>query len=862
MKYLVIVESPSKCKKIEKYLNEIDTTNTYEVMSCMGHIRELNSLKNIDIENNFQCKYEVIEYKKKYIDQILSKFKKEKYNEIILACDLDREGEGICFHLCDVLNIDINTTKRIVFNEITQNAIKTAIENPRVIDINLVHAQQTRQILDLLVGFRISPILWKFISGNRSSSTSSSLSAGRCQTPALKLVFDNQQEIDNKTNQQFYNTIGYFTNLNLPFELNIQFETENELLYFLEQSKNINNYIYNYLKPSKIVKKQPLPFTTSSLLQVVSNILHYSPKETMKICQTLYEDGYITYMRTDSTSYSVDFVKNAHNYIKKIYGSDMYIGFLNFSQNKNDKECNINKFNTQDAHEAIRPTEISLTDLSEKSDIRKRNVYRIIRENTLESCMSPAIGNEITSIITNTLNEYKFIYKSEHIDFLGWKIVKMKSTSKSVKIENKEFYYLQTMNENYNIQCKKITAKMSFRKLNLHYTESRLIQLLEEKGIGRPSTFSLLIDKIQEREYVKKTNIEGKNYICKDFELENNEISKIEELREFGGEKSKLLIQPTGQIVIDFLNKHFDELFNYDYTSKMEEKLDKIAKAEINWIDVCKEYNEHIKKLINLVKKEAKVEYKLDENHSYIIGKYGPVIKCVMNGDMNGDMERDIIGKYGPVIKCVMNGDMERDIIGKYGPVIKCVMNGDMERDIIEKNKKENQIITFKPINKDIYIDINKLNKGEYTLDQLIEKSSINDEDTNKKNKKENYLGIFEEHDVFIKKGRFGLYLEWGDKTISLKKFGNRPIENIKLNEVLPFLEEQCNKLIRNINENLSIRKGPKGNYLFYKTNKMKKPVFYKISESEFEKDVNKNYKDCDINILLSWIKEKYKINI
>jgi len=763
---LVIVESPSKCKKIEEYLGP-----GYKCVATYGHLREITSLTNIDIENNFAPTYTIINnsIKKKQIE-FLRKAIKES-SEVILGCDNDREGEKIAYCVAQLFNLDINNTKRITFNEITKIAIKNAIQNPRTIDMNLVHAQQARQILDLLVGFKVSPILWKFITKNKENS----LSAGRCQTPALMLIYENDQEIKNYKEKKVYNTTGYFTNLNIAFELNEQYETENDIINFLEGSINYS-HIYTCTKPNKIFKKPPEPFTTSKLQQVASNELHYSPKETMRICQILYEEGYITYMRTDSMTYSKDFIELTKEYILRNYD----VNYINGDVISGLKKESTKKISTQEAHEAIRPTDISLIELSEKLDSKERKLYKLIWTNTLESCMSSASFYSITANISAFKN-LLFTYTSELIDFPGWKIVMKKYLR-----ENKEYQYLQQIKQNQIISYKKICSKITLKDAKQHYTEARLVNLLENNGIGRPSTFSSLIDKIQERGYVKKEDIIGKEILCNDIELENGTIYEFLSKREFGNEKGKLIIQQLGNVVIDFLQKHFNDLFNYNYTNLMEKSLDKIAKGEMRWVDLCDDCNKQIDNLINQLKDETKIEIKIDDNNIYLIGKYGPIIKCVEELD----------------------------------------------------GKEE---FKFKPIRNDI--DIKNLQKGHYTADEII--------DTNKITKKQYILGQYNGNDVILQKGKFGLYITWGTNSKTLKELGNRPIENITFDEVQMYLEEGSN-LIRVINPNLSIRKGSKGDYLFYKTLKMKKPQFYDI------KGFNENYKICDIHILKEWIKNKY----
>ena len=790
---LVIVESPAKCKKIEEYLGP-----GYKCVATYGHLRSLSSLKNIDIENNFKPTYTIIDepIKKKQIEYIRKEIKAA--NEVILSSDSDREGEAISFSIIELFNLPINT-KRITFNEITESALQQAIKNPRTIDMNVVHAQQARQILDVLVGFKISPILWKLVSQPKGKDNA--LSAGRCQTPALKLIYDNQQEIDNSIEKKVYNTTGYFTNSNLPFELKPEgkFEDEDEMIDFLDESTTFS-HIYTCSQPTKVFKQPPEPFTTSRLQQVASNELHYSPKETMRICQTLYEKGYITYMRTDSKMYCNEFIDLVSNYIQNTY--DVQYFNVNLKSNpinpsidqptkkgkKSEKKEKKDSLR-QEAHEAIRPTNIHLKELQDDIGNKEKRMYKLIWTNTLESCMTPASFYSVTANITAPKNtKYSFI--TELIDFPGWKIVENKFSR-----ENKDYQYLQTVKKDVPIAYKKIYSKVSLKGSKSHYTEARLVQLLEERGIGRPSTFSSLVDKIQERGYVKKEDVKGKEVVCRDFELENGEICEDSVKREFGNEKSKLIIQPLGIIVMEFLEKHFDNIFNYDYTSLMEQALDKISKGEIIWHELCSSCNKEVDSLIELVRNETKFEFEIDENNTYLIGKYGPVIKC------------------------------------------------------IEEKEDGKEEITFKSVKKDI--DVSKLKNGEYDLEDIIE--------TNKKTNTQYILGQHEGKDLILRKGKFGLYVSWGENSKTLKELGNRPIENVTFEEVKEILNNGYG-ILRVINSDLSIRSGQKGDYIFYKSYKMKKPVFYSIKP--FLSETNEDYKKCDINILKSWLFEKYNIKI
>jgi len=788
---LVIVESPAKCKKIEEYLGE-----GYKCIATYGHLREIGSIQNIDISNHFCPTYSLIDnpLKKKQIQVLKREIKNA--DEVILALDNDREGSGIAYGVMELFNLP-KDTKRITFNEITETALHNAVNCPSTIDMDLVRAQQARQIMDILVGYKVSPVLWKCITSPKGKDHS--LSAGRCQTPALQLIYDNDKEIQSCKPVQVYKTTGYFTSLNLPFILSKEFVTEDEMKMFLNGSKDFQ-HVYSCSLPVKVTRKQPEPFTTSRIQQEASNAHHYSPKETMRICQTLYEGGFITYMRTESKTYSGEFIETAKKYIRETYtdytgqdytNTDKYIG------SHIDKLVAL----SEEAHEAIRPTNLSLYSLPERMDTKEQRIYRLIWDNTVESCMPPAIYNSITATVT-AFQGIQFTYKSEQVSFPGWKIVTIKSIKsiKGVKDNdlNKEYSYLQNVKQG-EIQCKKMTSRAGVTGGKLHYTEARLVQLLEEKGIGRPSTFSSLVDKIQERGYVKKEDVKGREAVCKEFELERGTILETETKREFGNEKNKLVLQPLGAIVTEFLGKHFSDLFEYDYTQQMEDELDLVASGRKVWHELCKECNDQIDRLVASMGNLKKLKIQIDENNTYLIGKYGPVIKCV------------------------------------------------------EEKEDGTKETTFKKARNDIYID--KLENYEGDPMELIEKVDETDE---KQDNRFVNIGTHEGKDVFLSKGRYGLYMKWGDTFKSLKEFGNRPIENIHFEEVKKYLEESSSSYVRVLDDNTSIRKGPRGDYLFHKTGRMKKPKFYEIKS--FAKDTNEDYKICDLNILQSWVKEKYKL--
>jgi len=775
---LVIVESPAKCKKIESYLGV-----GYKCVASYGHIREfLNGLKSIDIAGaTFQPKYKLMISKKKYINKLRDSIKKA--SEVILATDDDREGEAIAWHICLSFQLPIQFTKRIIFHEITKPAIKKALANPTTLNLNKINSQQSRQILDLLVGFKVSPILWKNISGK------SGLSAGRCQSTALRLVYDNYKQTNQQTGKKVYNTHGDFTVSSSPsspsssttslpssttsttieFQLTTQIKDKETVEEFLEESVFHTYKIINK-ETKKVLKSPPVPLTTSKLQQKASSDLGYGPKQTMMYAQRLYENGYITYMRTDSMKYSAEFVKKTKNYIDDNYGnayvSKKLFTLVNNSEtdgkkdNNNEKKKD-NKKNklAQEAHEAIRPTDITRTSLqiNKKITNNELRLYLLIYKNTLASCMAKAQYLKLILTLSAPLNH---LYKTdvEKAVFDGWK--------KVYGVENNDemFERLNLIKKETKMTYNKINSDMTITNLKQHHTESKLIQLLEKKGIGRPSTYSSIISKIQDKGYVSKKNVPGKKLTCTNYELVGDEIETKTEQKEFGQEKNKLVLEPTGLLVIEFLIKHFGELFEYDYTRNMEEMLDEIANGDKKWSELCKECNTTIDKYIKQIKKTDKPVIKIDEHHTYTIGRYGPVIKCE---DENG--------------------------------------------------------VSFKQINKTLQIDLEKLRNGGYTLNELMYSDNSNASVNQNK-----VLGEYNEEEVVLKNGKFGVYVTMGGKNTSLK-YINKDMEDITLEDVIEYINKKAkssSNIIKELSNDVSIRKGKYGPYVFYKTSGMSRPKF------------------------------------
>lgn len=757
-KTLIIVESPAKCKKIESFLGK-----DYKCIASFGHLRKLESLKDIDIVNGYIPNFSLMESNKQ-----IPKIKKEisSCKEVILATDDDREGEAIAWHICCIFSLSINTTKRIIFHEITKHAICNAVSNPTTINLDLVYSQQSRQILDILVGFKISPALWKNISWNSNNK----LSAGRCQTPALRLIYDNYNDIKESPGKILYDTTGYFTSKNILFELNHQFDKEKDVYDFLSKSLQ-HVHMYSYSKTRKVTQSPPLPLITSTLQQACNNELQISPKDTMRICQKLYESGYITYMRTDSKVFSCKFIEDVKKYTISNWGEEYVNKNADYLMLKKVKKSKDEK--TQDAHEAIRPTDILMMDIPGHYHPREKKVYKLIWRISCAACMSECILSSFTASITAPL-DYLYKYTASKIIFPGWKILYKKEME-----ADKNYEYCKSMKEQ-TMKYNKIQCKMGLKQLKLHYNEAKLVKLLEEKGIGRPSTFSGIIDKIQSRGYVALKDVEGKEIECSNYELLDKTIHNSKEKMIFGNEKKKLVIQPLGIIVLEFLLKYFNDIFDYSYTKNMEDELDKIASGDMIWNTLCKNCDTKINEYNKSIKSFNK-NIRIDDNHEYTIAKYGPVIK---------------------------------------------------------KRESDGEIV-FLNVKKDI--DVEKLKNNEYRLDDILEKR---DTFTN--------LGKYENEELILKRGKYGLYAEWGKNKKSLVNI-KKSKELITINDVIKEIESNKN-IIRVVNDFISIRKGQYGDYIFYKTKHMKKPKFISLNkvknEINIKTDTNEEILD-KINIFL-----------
>ena len=769
--YLIIVESPSKCTKIEHFLGE-----DYCCIASKGHIRTIDGLNSIDTKGNFEPMFSIIEEKKNHIEFMRTIIEKFSKNNIILATDDDREGEAIAWHICKLFDLPVETTKRIIFHEITKQAICNAVKEPTTVNMDIVHAQHARQVLDVIVGYKISPYLWKYLYNNKSNS----LSAGRCQTPALRLVYDNEKN-KNAGIDTRYKTVGTFFSKNIEFTLNHEFEKQPDVLDFLEKSKNFEHKL-SICSQKESVKSAPKPFNTSRLLQTSNSMLHISPKDTMNICQQLYQNGFITYMRTESTLYSSTFLEKAKKYILDEWLSTDYLGNLDKLENKD----------SSNPHEAIRVTYIETYSIPNCEDRRMNAIYKLIWKNTLASCMSDARYNVIPIKISAPLN-YNYLYEIEIPVFLGWKKIEER-TSNNELIDNQSsqsslLLFFQSIQSNpKNITYQRIETSIVVRNKHQHYTEASLISKLEEMGIGRPSTFATIIETIQERGYVLRTDLTGEKVQCKEYTLSGVKIVETIKEKIFGNEKNKLVIQPIGILTIEFLVQYYQQLFSYEYTKNMEDQLDTISSGNVSeWSHICKSCYQEIKELSSPIKNIQKQCFKIDDNHDFIFEKYGPSIRRKLDD-------------------------------GKFD---------------------------YMNVKKEIEIDLEKLKRGEYSLDELLEL-------------KTNLLGKYQDEDLFIKNGRYGPYVEWGDKKESIKDI-KKPLCDITLADIEKFLEKENTvgkNILRPLNEDMSIRKGQYGPYVFYKTEAMKKPQFLNI------KKFPEGYLTCEKEILINWLCETYNLPV
>ena len=683
---LVIVESPAKAKTIEKYLGK-----NFKVTSCYGHIRDLpKDDKSIDKENGFKPSYIPSPDKKNVIKELKSL--KKNSSKVYLATDNDREGEAIAWHLKELLKLNEEEYERIVFREITKKAVLNSIQNPTKIDMDLVNAQQARRVLDRLVGFEISPILWKKIKRG--------LSAGRVQSVAVKFVVDRENEISTFIPKSSYKTTAIFSLNNNSFsaELNTRFENKDESESFLNQCIDSNFKVKNIeKKPSK--RSPSAPFTTSTLQQEASRKIGFSPSLTMSTAQRLYEAGHITYMRTDSVNLSEEALDNSKNVIKSNYGNNYFKRRI-FKTKSNS---------AQEAHEAIRPTNFSI-DNAGKTESEKK-LYNLIWRRTLASQMSDSMFERTVVNISNDTS-YDFKASGEIMIFDGFlKLYNEKNDNEKL---------LPKLEKNSLLNTEEILCKQVFTKHPPRYSEASLIKKMEDSGIGRPSTFAETIRKIKEREYVIKEERDGKIINSNEIKLETNKISHNIKEEKTGFEKNKIYPTNMGMFVTEFLNENFNSSFmDYSFTAKTESQLDQIAYKGRNWNNMIEEFYSIFSQLSENVPDER---YQLEKNL----------------GDFEGKKMIARVAKFGPVIQIGEKDDTD-DGFPKYFNISsdKLIRHISINEalEIINKKVENNSLPSFEYQNGSIelkngrygfYIRFNnknfKIDKEKYPEPQNITK--------------------------------------------------------------------------------------------------------------------------------------------
>jgi DNA topoisomerase-1 len=744
---LVIVESPAKAKTIEKFLGK-----EFHVASSYGHIRDL-AKKNlgIDIENDFQPEYIISDDKKKVVTELKKLVKNAK--TIWLASDEDREGEAIAWHLSEVLKLKDDNTKRIVFHEITKEAINRAIETPRGIDNNLVNAQQARRILDRIVGFELSPVLWRKIKPN--------LSAGRVQSVAVRLLVEREREIMNFKPSSSYRVVGYFECLDVNAKkveikavLKSRFKKKSQAEQFLEKCKDASFEVGDITtKPSK--KTPAPPFTTSTLQQEASRKLNFSVSQTMRVAQNLYESGHITYMRTDSVNLADSAVNTAKKAIVSEFG-EKYLQIRNYKTKSKG---------AQEAHEAIRPTYIDKPEI--KGNATEQKLYELIWKRTIASLMSDAQLEKTTIRIDPSNSDEVFVANGEVIKFDGFLKVYLESTDEEP--EETDSGLLPKVKLNEKLDYKKIIASEKFTNHPPRYTEASLVKKLEELGIGRPSTYAPIISTIQNRGYVVKEDRGGTERTYSEFHLENGKLKEQKKTEITGAEKSKLFPRDIGMVVNDFLKEHFTTIMDYNFTANVEKKFDEIASGKIEWREMLenfyKSFHPKVEDTLEHSERSKGERYLGDDPKTgkpvYVkIGRYGPVAQL---GEANPEDENVEKPKFASLLKTQL---IENITLEEALDLFKLPRN-------LGKFEDEDVIVSigrFGPYvkHKSLFASLKKDVDDPYTveLDRAIE--LIKEKREKEKNR---VIQTFEnDKDLQILNGRWGPYISYKKKNYRIPK--------------------------------------------------------------------------------------------
>lgn len=728
-KNLVIVESPAKAKTIEKFLGK-----DFTVKSSFGHIRDLPKKGlNIDIQNDFAPTYDISLDKKKVVSELKSA---AKGAEVWLASDEDREGEAIAWHLSEALGLDASKTKRIVFHEITKTAIENAVKNPRTIDKNLVDAQQARRILDRLVGYELSPVLWKKVRPG--------LSAGRVQSVAVRLIVERERSIREHTAEVKYKVTAAFAadSTELPAELSTRFDSKDDTKQFLEANIGAN-YTVQSIETSPGTRNPSAPFTTSTLQQEASRRLGYGVKQTMTLAQRLYEAGHITYMRTDSTTLSGFAIKAAEDHITREYGKEYHK--LRQFKTKNES--------AQEAHEAIRPTDFGK--LSAGADAQQIKLYELIWRRSIASQMAPAsIDKTEIKIAISGRKEY-FSAKGEVLKFDGFL---------KVYGGGKDDVILPAMQEGQSLDRSSLSATQVFSRAPARYSEASLVKALEENGIGRPSTYAPTISTIQAREYVIKADVEGKERQVETLTLENDKVSEEVKTEITGADRNKLLPTSLADVTTDFLVKHFPSVVDYDFTARVEGNFDHVAEGKETWVQMIKDFYQDFHPL---VEKSADISRE-ESTQTRVLGP----------DPGNGKPIMARYGRYGPMLQ---RGETESEEKPDFAPMPEGVLLEEVTLEQALEMFKLPRLVGTTEDGKDIkanigrfgpYIQVEKL----YVSIKPHDPMKITEEEARELYAKKleaeanKYIQIFDKSGIKVVNGPYGPYITDGKKNARIPK--------------------------------------------------------------------------------------------
>lgn len=755
-KNLVIVESPAKAKTIEKFLGK-----DYKVASSFGHIADLPSKElGVNVEGDFLPKYIISSDKKKLVTELKSMVKKAE--TVWLASDEDREGEAIAWHLAQTLKLKEENTKRIVFHEITKNAILKAIENPRQIDYNLVNAQQARRVLDRLVGYELSPVLWKKVKGG--------LSAGRVQSVSVRLIVEREREIKAFLPKASFKTQADFLtggNKIIKGQLNINFDQEEAVGQFLEKNKTSVYTVAS--KETKPAKKSPTaPFTTSTLQQEAARKLYFSVSKTMTVAQRLYESGLITYMRTDSVNLSKEAQSAALRSISENYGEE-------YAQARNFKSKNKG---AQEAHEAIRPTDVTRSTISAEYD--QMRLYDLIWKRTIASQMSDAQLERTQLKIEADNHDQVFTAKGEVLKFDGFLKVYLEGVDED---EEEAEGILPPVEKGEQLNLKSLTSTQRFTRPPYRYTEASLVKKLEELGIGRPSTYAPTISTVQNRGYVAKGTIEGTPRQYKQWTLSGQEIKESELTEMVGSDKGKLVPTDIGMIVNDFLVTNFKNILDYSFTAQVEENFDAIAEGQEDWTKMIKGFYGDFHETVDYVNTHAE-----RESGERVLGEHPD----------SGRVVKVRLGKFGPIAQIGNAEDDEKPVFASLAPeqqLDTITFEEALELFKLPKDlgEYEGEIIT---VNNGRYGPYVKFRSSFVSLPKGASPMDLDREEAialiEAKKKADAPIYTYNQLPVTKGTGRFGPFIKWSGMFINVNK--KYDFDNLSEQDIVTLIEEKIQK--------------------------------------------------------------------